>query len=334
MLRMPIALLLASALVGVGCGPQWPSHTTTVADRGFLAKTKQVSTVDILPMHLELWTGDGYDGNPEEMRSGAETRIMNTALSTLAERNYAVSSVIEWDGTTSGNFVALAKADLIATITALEHYGSTVEEHPGELPIPYLPARLGESTHSDATLFVGGWSYVGAPQEGTGSKIAKGVAIGLVVVAAVVIIAVALEALGGKNHGSKDHGSNHDSHVRDHRSAVGNADGGGVGADSSEAFSSRGPSAGSRGIHFAGDAAVTVLDAFGRSAEIAAQTDWGHDEALPHDGDSQMYLEMTLVDNRTGLTLWHAHQRFPADSTHGEDVDRVAHALLASLPAR
>jgi hypothetical protein len=45
-----------------------------------------------------------------------------------------------------------------------------------------------------------------------------------------------------------------------------------------------------------------------------------------------MYLEMTLVDNRTGLTLWHAHQAFPAGADHPQDVTRVANMLLATMP--
>jgi hypothetical protein len=312
MMRALTAVVLAAT---VGCGPQWPSHSTMVADRGFLSKTKQVNTVDVLPMHLELWTGAGSNTNADELRSVAEARVMNAVLATLAERNYAVGSVIDWEGNASGDMHVLAPADLVATITALARYGSTVEQHPGEMPIPYLPARLGETTHSDATLFVGGWAFVGAPQESTASKVAKGVAIGLMIVAAVVVIAVAVEALGGDKHEK--------SNVRDHRS----------GGDSGGDFATHGPSAASRGIHFAAEAAVEVIDAFGRTAELAAQTDWANDEALPHEGDSQMYLEMTLVDNHTGLALWHVHQQFPAGATSNDDVDRVAHTSLASLPA-
>jgi hypothetical protein len=46
-----------------------------------------------------------------------------------------------------------------------------------------------------------------------------------------------------------------------------------------------------------------------------------------------LYLEMTLVDNRTGLVLWHAHQDFPANIAKPADIDRAARLLLASLPA-
>ncbi|MDB4954849.1 MAG: hypothetical protein JWO36_2418 [Myxococcales bacterium] len=316
--------LMATLLTGIlmaGCGAQWPSHTTMAADRGFLAKQKQVHTVDVLPMRLELWTGAGYDANVEELRSGAETRIMNTALSTLAERNYAVAAVIDWDGNAAGgNVNALAKSELMATLAALSRYGATVAEHPGEVPIPFLPARLGTGTNSDATLFVGGWAFVGTPQESTASKVAKGVAIGLLIVTAVVVIAVAVEALGaGDKHESRSHGREQ---VRDHR-----------GGDGESSLATRGSSASSRGITFGAETAVDVIDAFGRTAELAAQMDWSQDEALPHEGDSQMYLEMTLVDNRSGLTLWHVHQQFPANAAGSDDVDRVAHTMLASLPA-
>jgi hypothetical protein len=45
-----------------------------------------------------------------------------------------------------------------------------------------------------------------------------------------------------------------------------------------------------------------------------------------------MYLEMTLVDNRTGMPIWHARQAFPAGADRPQDVDRAARVMLASLP--
>ena len=43
---------------------------------------------------------------------------------------------------------------------------------------------------------------------------------------------------------------------------------------------------------------------------------------------------MTLVDNRSGQVLWHAHQKFPASAASKDDVNRVVRTMLASLPAR
>jgi hypothetical protein len=62
-------------------------------------------------------------------------------------------------------------------------------------------------------------------------------------------------------------------------------------------------------------------------------SDWGEDPSLPDDGsESQMYLEMTLVDNHTGQTLWHARQAFPADATKAADTARAAKLMLRHLP--
>ncbi|HEX8115300.1 MAG TPA: hypothetical protein VF516_46555 [Kofleriaceae bacterium] len=47
-----------------------------------------------------------------------------------------------------------------------------------------------------------------------------------------------------------------------------------------------------------------------------------------------MYLEATLIDNRTGLVVWHAHQTFPAQLDHADDTERVMRTLLAQLPPR
>jgi hypothetical protein len=86
-------------------------------------------------------------------------------------------------------------------------------------------------------------------------------------------------------------------------------------------------------VHFGADVAVNMIDAFGRTAELAAASDWEHDESLPHEGESQMYVEMTLVDNHTGLALWHAHQLFPASAADAEDTARAARTMLALLPS-
>ena len=47
-----------------------------------------------------------------------------------------------------------------------------------------------------------------------------------------------------------------------------------------------------------------------------------------------MYLEMTLVDNRTGFALWHAHQLFPASAADPGETARAARTMLAQLPTR
>lgn len=54
----------------------------------------------------------------------------------------------------------------------------------------------------------------------------------------------------------------------------------------------------------------------------------------PEPGESRLYLEMTLVDNKTGRVLWHAHQTFPANATRPGDAERAARVLLASLPSQ
>jgi hypothetical protein len=79
-----------------------------------------------------------------------------------------------------------------------------------------------------------------------------------------------------------------------------------------------------------------MIDAFGRTAiNVGLALDWNADPALPHDGgEPQMYLEMTLVDNHTGLALWHAHQIFPASAASAKDTARVARAMLDQLPGR
>jgi hypothetical protein len=47
-----------------------------------------------------------------------------------------------------------------------------------------------------------------------------------------------------------------------------------------------------------------------------------------------MMLELTLIDNRSGRTLWHIRQELHADPTRPNDVAHVFRHLLSSLPAR
>jgi hypothetical protein len=145
--------------------------------------------------------------------------------------------------------------------------------------------------------------------ESTGEQIGKAILIGLAIVAVVAIIVVLADSHHGSPHGSAHHGGG--GHI-----------GGGPGFHGGFHHGAFHPVAG-------------VLDVFGRAAidVTLATSDWRDDASLPHSGDeAQMYVEMTLVDNRTGLALWHAHQQFPARLGSSADTARVMHTLLDLLP--
>jgi hypothetical protein len=55
---------------------------------------------------------------------------------------------------------------------------------------------------------------------------------------------------------------------------------------------------------------------------------------MPRSGGSRTYLEMTLVDNRTGRVLWHARQVFKANPGHPGDAHQVMKRMLDTLPLR
>jgi hypothetical protein len=122
----------------------------------------------------------GADVDLDDVRSSAEANLMGVALDTLAKRNYAVGAMIDGNGNFPGGS-ALSKDDLLATVGSLARYGATAAEHPGSLPWPFLPARLGTTTGADATLYVGGWGYVTKHREVTGEQVAKGIVIGLLI---------------------------------------------------------------------------------------------------------------------------------------------------------
>ncbi|HEX3762065.1 MAG TPA: hypothetical protein VHW23_25365 [Kofleriaceae bacterium] len=291
----------------------------------FAHRELAITTVDVLPLDLQAWAEQGYGGDLEQVRSSGEASLMNQALDTLGARHYQVGAQIDWNGNSPAG-TAMSREDLLATLGALAPYGDAVDDHPQPLPAPYLPARLGATTGADATLYLGGWAYVARPRQD--DDVGQAILIALAVITVVAIVAIAL---------SHDHKS-HDHHGRDHRSSH---------AGGSTASTVRsGPASSGRvahdvhrtdlhpvGLHRAARAA----DAFGRLAvdiDLSAP-DWSDDDELPHEGEQpQLYLEATLIDNRTGLVVWHAHQTFPAQLGSRDDTARAMRTLLAQLPAR
>ena len=327
MLRTLVASATTTAVLAAGCAGDrpWPARPVAISTQAF-ATQGEISTIDVLPLDLQLWAEPGYNVNLAELRSGTEVNLMNVALETLAKRNYAVGAMIDWNGDFPGGN-ALTRDDLLATVGSLGRYGAAATEHPGQLPVPFLPARLGTTTGADATLYVGGWGYVAKHRDSAGEQVAEGVMIALLVISVVAIIAL-IESGSKSSHGHGGHGGGS------------GGSGGGHVAGAAGGFAGHGAFTASRGVehlHHGRGVASGVLDAFGRTAvDIALSTpDWGEDPALPHDGGaSQMYLEMTLVDNHTGLALWHAHQIFPASAASAGDTARVARIMLALLPSR
>lgn len=325
-LRAFVALTTTIAFLATGCAGErpWPAHPVALSAQAF-ATRGEIGTVDVLPLDLQLWAERGHEGNLAELRAGAEVNIMNAVLDALARRSYSVGAMIDWNGDFPGGN-ALSRDDLLATVGSLARYGAAAAEHPGQLPVPFLPARLGTATGADATLYVGGWAYVARHRESTGEQVAKGVMIGLLVLGVVAIVALVLS-------GSKSHGRGGGGRGGGGRGASGSGHAADMGRGASQAAFHAG-----RGAHHAGRrAAEGLVDAFGRTAiDIAvASPDWSENPALPHEGgEPAMYLEMTLVDNRTGLALWHVHQTFPASAASATDTARVARSLLEQLPGR
>jgi hypothetical protein len=312
-----VAAFTTCAFLATGCGPSWPSGATSLhAPR----PTHPIATVDVLPLDLEMWSENGFVSNPAEVRGVAEATLANAALETLVQRHYAPNAMIDWDGNFGGGR-ALERPALLATIGSLAHYGTSAPVLAGQLRPPGLPARLGTSTNGDATLYIGGWSYIASPRESKASEVARDVVIGLLVIATVAIVIAAVSSLDKDKHGSHGHesGGGHG----DHR--------GGGGGGSASHWHGHEDHAVARAT---ANLAIDLVDAFGHAAAVDDHPEYVDDPALPHDGEeSKLYLEMTLVDNHTGEALWHAHQTFPASGASQGEVARAAKMLLATLPA-
>lgn len=351
--RAGLSLLLAAILVSTGCASSWP-RVTAISDARF--NSSAPASIDILPIDLEVWSHPDLSTNLDEVRLQAESGMIASISEQLFQRGYALGAILDWRGQFVGAggqmLAAYEPSSLLDTIDALSSYGTATAVTPREMPPPFLPVRLGERTGAEATLYVGGWGFVGKSSS-TGADIAKGVLIAVAIVGVIVLVA-ALSKGGGDSLG---------------KAADGVAKGAGTAA---KAVASAGRVA-LRAAAKAGTAIVQVADAvtprsegavegvidgvaeiarisaevsiysgpqsdcFGRTEThlnlVHGRPEWSTAPGAKHSGGSAMYLEMTLVDNRTGLVRWHAHQKFPANPKSRGDVQRAVRAMLKQLPA-
>ena len=351
MVRRLVATVTSGALLG-GCGATWPNRAAGLAR----PEVHRIETIDVLPVDLEVWTENGYPETPEAVRDSAASQLLISAVDVVQQRSFAIDGLIDWNGAIDGRGEVMPPADLDATIATLARYDLAAGQYTLHLPDPRLPAKLGAVSGADATLYIGGWAYVAAHHDSTGEKIAEGVLIGVAVIAVVAIVAIALAGSKGGGHGGGSHGgggggggSHGSGHAapsfHDHRA---------VAADPNPQFASiivhdhrstegldkivrdhRSTSV-EPGVHVSEshpvrvDTAIDIVDDIDLSRP--QHPDWSGD--VPQGEDPAMYVEMTLVDNSTGLVVWHAHQKFPASAASKEDLARVARTMLASLPGR
>src|SRR5215510_3621205 len=203
MCRSAVAAITAAGLLTTtGCGgATWPNRAVGISTVPFAHHELDISRIDILPLDLQVWAEPGYEGDLGAAVATAEDSLMNVALETLAKRSYSAGAVIDRNGSFPGG-TALSPDDLLATLGALSRYGAAAAEHPGQLPVPYLPARLGAATGSEATLYIGGWAYVANQRETPGEQIGKAVLITLAVVTVVAIVLALADGHHGSSHGS------------------------------------------------------------------------------------------------------------------------------------
>ena len=324
-----IAALIASSAAGCA-GEAWP-EVRGLADPQFLGRGRAVETVDVLPIDLQVWTRPGHQVDPEGLSRDLESTIGGVVNAELARRGYHVVAQIDRGGhyvaEDGEQRVAMAPDDVARTAYALSSYGPAQSEQEGALLVPFLPARLGAATGSDATLYVGGWAFAGVDRKPSkAGKVVKTILIvGLIAVVAVVVIA----GLKGDKGPGKVAGAVAEGAGKVATGAVRVA--GGV-------ASGVGRVTGRVALAIARDPqlfhlAIDTVDAFARAGTHVEYAGVRPDYYAggPHDGRSAMLLEMTLIDNRTGRTLWHARQRFPASPERARDVQRAVSRITATL---
>ena len=316
------ASVLAAALVTAACGSRWPNQVATVASADLGART--IRTIDLLPTDLEVWSHPDAEGDADQIRMAAEARLVGVASATFYQRGYAVGAVLDWDGRYVGpdgkSQDALPRPLVFATVDSLASYGTFVGNS-RSLPDLFLPARLGASG-SDATLYIGGWGFVGKTREH--GQLAGKILLGAVLVVGVIVIIAALAKSKSDPLGKVG--------------GVAARSVGRAGVSMGRAALRAGSAivdigrAGLQGLEPILEPALEVAVAAPPPIAIPQRPVWSNDKTLPRTGRSKMYLEMTLVDNRSGRVLWHAHQTFPANPARPGDVMKAAKQLLGSLP--
>ncbi len=326
-LSWTLAVIAIAPTCLIGCaGPTWPTARGQV-DGTFARNRHQIRAVDILPPDIQVWTGKHSAHHPDAIADEMDAAARTAAALELADRGYGTAAQIDWDGTAAvlsgSRRQVMDPKEVAETVYALSGYGHAVASAGQGLLVPYLPHLLGQSTGSDATLYIGGWSYVGKdPGKSAGSGVAEGIVIGLLVVSVVAVLALLLKDSGGK---------------------VGK-----VGKGAGRALSSAGRVA-SRALRPAVRGVARAGTAFVRGVQISGDA-FGHldthvhvypgrpayfqDPKTPKEGKSRMQIEMTLVDNRTGTVLWHSSETFPAHALRATDVHKAVTIMLSSLPRK
>jgi hypothetical protein len=337
--RSWFAAFFVALVLGLGgCGgPSWP-QVRAQGDHQFMTRQRGVVTVDILPLDVQLWTHPGSRTPPDELGQQFHALASGALTAELARRGYQVAAQMDWNGSyvqpEGAPAQAMAAEAIDLTTYSLSGYGRAVAAVKSTLPVPYLPHRLGVATGADATLYVGGWAYVGDDKrESTGTKVVKGVAIGILLVAVVAVVIIAARKGGGGGGAASGAGRAAASAGRAAARVAVTAGrvAGRVTAPVMRSVARSGPHL-VRGF-------LRTADAFGRAGggthvEIyAGRPEYFEEPTAPRAGRSQMRMEMTLIDNRTGLVLWHTGQTFPANATWSEHMHQVMSRLMATLPA-
>ncbi len=346
-LGVGIVLSIAS-----GCVSHWPAvHAYQSAD--LTEGARPIRSIDILPADVQIWAHPDEPMSESEIGLRFDAAIANGLPSLLATRGYRIAANLGWDGrylTEGGErWQALTHDQVVETAWALSSYGTAARLSKRADLAPYLPHRLGHVTGSDATLYIGGWGYAGKKKRNPAVTVLKVVAVVVVVAVAVVTVAALLDHGKGGKRGSGKRGIIHRSSgsTRIGSNAVQ------VGAKLATGVARVAGGIGRAALHIskAGTRVAGGLvrsidtihigiiepDCFGRRTThlnyAPQRPDYHAAKGTPDHGPSASFVEMTLIDNRSGNVLWHARQRFPANPKNPKDIEKMMQQMVTTLPA-
>ncbi len=292
-----LAAAYAATQLASGCA-RWPS-VTAVGDVAFMRDGGRVGSVELLPLDVGVAVYPESTELPEQVAGRFDATVRSAVGDILASRGYHLTAAFDWEG------APLYTADeLAATARAFSAFGRA-QAGARLLLSPELPARLGRSG-ADATLYIGGLAYAGEDNGVTAGDVAKWVFIAIFVIVAIAIAIAATKGHGGKGAPAASGAPAHP-----------------VGA--LRAAAARGT------LRLAPPRTGVAVDG-GSNVELSLHGLRG--EPIPDDSASLLALQMTLVDNGTGATLWHVEQEFGATPADDDQVREAVRRMLMTLPEK
>jgi hypothetical protein len=341
------ALMLATLGWSAGCA----TTPHPMVDAGFGARAYTPGRVTVLPPDVfvvvdRVGDNDPAQGTALSQQVSAET--LRAAEGALRARGYDVDLSARWDGIYAQDGTMLVSRDelgwLANGVVSLGNSPQGGAQGAIAQPLvvaPELAARVGWATQSDALLYINVKGALATP----GKQATAVVAAVLIVF---IVIAVVLMASSNKGHGGSGfpQGSGHPQPIS--RAPTGAWHGSPSGWHGTPGGAPR-PVPAPTGSGWRGGGAPPPVPSGAPVYRGGPRVGVGVGVVVPldgptytHDGNvgyedpmfagDEIYVAMTMVSTYDGRVLWHVRDHVDVEADHPEQVERMIHTFLDTLP--